>query len=602
MRTLVVFIAQVFSGLRFRLLLLVLLTCAPLVALMLHIAGEDRRHAMAGWKQRGQRLQQIARKEEQQAIGSTRQLLLAFSESAPVRSLNSRRCKKAVDELFTAYPRYANLGVLTTNGEVLASALPIVGPENRSDWDFFRSVMDTRDFATGKRKSGERATVIPFGLPVFDGQGKVAAVVFAELDLAHFGRSRTELPNQLPKAATWTQIDAHGTILARYPASEDWIGRQFPEQTLLADVLSTSNGLFEAKSPEGIQSIYVFHSMPSSLARGQVVSVLSIPKRVLFAEADRLLWRNLTWLGVAAGIGMVLGLMGSKLLILRPVGALVRSSMRLASGDFSTRTGLPHGRDELGQLTLAFDQMAKALEQRELERQRASHKLQVLSHRLVEVQETERRHIARELHDEIGQSLTAAEMNLQAALQAPGTAALERRLEESIKAVERVLEQVHDLSLNLRPSMLDDLGLEPALRWYTHRQAALTGMRAEFRADSLEQRLDPVIETECFRVGQEALTNVVRHAQARAVFVELTRRNGHIHLCVRDDGVGFDVATLRGEAVRGASLGLLSMEERTALAGGGLEFKSTPGEGTQVHAWFPLKWHNTLTMSELNER
>src|SRR5204863_4382534 len=99
-------------------------------------------------------------------------------------------------------------------------------------------------------------------------------------------------------------------------------------------------------------------------------------------------------------------------------------------------------------------------------------KLQVLSHRLVEVQETERRHIARELHDEIGQSLTVAEMNLQAALQGSGSAPQTRRLEASIQAVGRVLEQVQDLSLNLRPSMLDDLGLEAALRWYTHRQAS----------------------------------------------------------------------------------------------------------------------------------
>jgi signal transduction histidine kinase len=263
----------------------------------------------------------------------------------------------------------------------------------------------------------------------------------------------------------------------------------------------------------------------------------------------------------------------------------------LALGDLSVRTGIAHTHDELGQLTLAFDQMAQALEEREQERQRAAQKLQVLSHRLVEVQETERRHIARELHDEIGQSLTVAEMNLHAALRSPNTAAKKQRLEESIQAVERVLEQVHDLSLNLRPSILDDLGLEPALRWYTHRQAALTGLQAEFNAASLENRLDLVIETECFRVAQEALTNVVRHSQARAVTVDLSQRNGHLHLLVRDDGVGFDVIALRNEAVQGASLGLLSMEERTSLAGGGLEFNSGPGKGTEVHAWFPLKWH-----------
>ena len=119
-------------------------------------------------------------------------------------------------------------------------------------------------------------------------------------------------------------------------------------------------------------------------------------------------------------------------------------------------------------------------------------------------------------------------------------------MKESLQAVERVLEQVRDLSLNLRPSMLDDLGLEPALRWYTKRQASLAGLQAEFRADAMENRLDPVVETACFRVAQEALTNVVRHARARAVAVEMRKQDGHLHLFVRDDGVGFDVAALPG--------------------------------------------------------
>jgi signal transduction histidine kinase len=151
---------------------------------------------------------------------------------------------------------------------------------------------------------------------------------------------------------------------------------------------------------------------------------------------------------------------------------------------------------------------------------------------------------------------------------------------------------VRDLSLNLRPSMLDDLGLEPALRWYTERQAALAGLRFEVRVDPLERRLDPGLETECFRVAQQALTNVVKHAKARAVTVELSKNTEEqqLHLSVRDDGIGFEVAPVRARAVRGASLGLLSMEERARLAGGGLDCHSTPGHGTEVHAWFPLKW------------
>ena len=217
-------------------------------------------------------------------------------------------------------------------------------------------------------------------------------------------------------------------------------------------------------------------------------------------------------------------------------------------------------------------------------------KLQVLSRRLVAAQETERRNIARELHDEIGQSLTVIQLNLQALLQSPGPRTPASRLQESLEVVDHVLEQVQDIALNLRPLILDDLGLEPALRWFTARQAALIGLQIRFHADPLEQRLNPVIETECFRVAQEALTNVVRHAGAKTVSVELRKETGKLHLRVHDDGIGFDVGAVREEALRGASLGLLSMEERAALAGGGLEYKSASKQGTEVHAWFPLKW------------
>jgi signal transduction histidine kinase len=217
-------------------------------------------------------------------------------------------------------------------------------------------------------------------------------------------------------------------------------------------------------------------------------------------------------------------------------------------------------------------------------------KLQLLSRRLVESQETERRHIARELHDEVGQTLTVAEMNLQVVMKSSHASPLTRRLKDSLQAVERVLAQVRDLSLNLRPSMLDDLGLESALKWYINRQAALSGLQSEFQADALEDRLDPVIETACFRVAQEALTNIVRHAHARSVNVALRKQNGHLHLLVRDDGVGFDVEAFRQKAAQGASLGLLSMEERATLVDGRFELKSTLGQGTEVHAFFPLKW------------
>jgi PAS domain S-box-containing protein len=725
-------ISRLVSGLRLRLLLLVLLACAPLVGLTLHTASEERRRLVKEWNQRSQEMMELATREEGRVIGQTRQLLLVLAESSQVRSGNRRGCKKLLDDLFGSYPRYANFGVVGTNGMVLASARPMAEPASQTNRPFFRRTLTTGAFAIGVFPDGQTAgkPTVNFGCPVFDSDGQVQAVVFAMLDLDWVSSFESALPAQLPKGATWTEIDRAGRILARYPLPEKWIGQPFPEKSLLETVFSQDHGVVEAVSTDGKPGYHAFAAMHSQFVPGDVVTILSsIPREVLFAEADRRLTENLAGLGIAACFAFMLGWIGSYLLVLRPVRTLVKSSARLATGDLSTRTGSHRG-DELGQLSHAFDQMAQALEHREVERQSAnyalktsetryrrlfetaqdgililnadtgqiddvnpfltnllgytreqllgnklweigpfkdtkaskaefrelqredyvryedlpletsngksinvefvsnvyqvnggrviqcnirniterkqaeakrkeySRKLQVLSRRLVEAQETERRNIARELHDEIGQALTVMQLNLQAMLLSPGTEVVSPRLNETLEVVERVLEQVHDISLDLRPSILDDLGLEPALRWYTERQAALVELKVEFHADQLEQRLDPMVETECFRVAQEALTNVVRHAQAKTVTVELRKEDGQLHLRVRDDGVGFEMAPVREQAVRGTSLGLLSMEERASLAGGGLEFKSVPGQGTEVHAWFPLKWRTPPSESE----
>jgi PAS domain S-box-containing protein len=219
--------------------------------------------------------------------------------------------------------------------------------------------------------------------------------------------------------------------------------------------------------------------------------------------------------------------------------------------------------------------------------QQANAQLHVLSRRLFQVQEDERRHLARELHDQIGQALTAAKIDLQAAQRLEEHTATVQRLDDSIAILERLLQQVRQLSLELRPPLLDDLGLVPALRWYLDQQAQRAVLRVEFFADPALERVDAAIETACFRVAQEALTNVVRHARAQTVSVELHRTPEALHLVVRDDGIGFDVMT----AEQGASLGLLGMRERVALLAGEMDCKSAPGRGTEIHAFFPVRTH-----------
>jgi signal transduction histidine kinase len=218
----------------------------------------------------------------------------------------------------------------------------------------------------------------------------------------------------------------------------------------------------------------------------------------------------------------------------------------------------------------------------------AQKRLHTLSQRLLEVQETERRSLARELHDQIGQALTAVKINLQATQRAtdPATGA---RLAESVTIVERALQKVRNLSLELRPSLLDDLGLVSALRWYVDRQAQLGGFSAHFSAGSLSAQLAPHLETICFRVAQEALTNVIRHAGAGTVTVALSQQNRELELVIADDGCGFDLAVAREAAAYGTNLGLIGMEERAALGNGRLQIESAPGRGTTVRLILPLR-------------
>lgn len=218
----------------------------------------------------------------------------------------------------------------------------------------------------------------------------------------------------------------------------------------------------------------------------------------------------------------------------------------------------------------------------------ARERLQRLSRRLLEVQEAERRHLARELHDDIGQSLTALKLNLEALARGRDAAAFEARVAEALETTRHTLERVRQLSLNLRPLQLDDLGLAAALRSHLDRQAEIGRLAPHFDIQEVPVKLDADIETACFRVAQEAINNVVRHARAANIWLRLFVAGDRLALSVRDDGAGFEVGAAQKRAAAGGSLGVISMEERVALAGGTLQIHSAPGQGTVVVASFPV--------------
>jgi two-component system sensor histidine kinase UhpB len=223
-------------------------------------------------------------------------------------------------------------------------------------------------------------------------------------------------------------------------------------------------------------------------------------------------------------------------------------------------------------------------------------RLKALSHQILGTQETERRRLARELHDEIGQMLTTVGLRLHQLKTVCGASG-EAALNEDIAFVNRAIEEVRELSLNLRPPMLDVLGLEAALRWYAQTQSQRSGVDVRVVGHLTVPRLDPDLEIACFRVVQESITNVLRHAQARHVWIELQQGDTELSAVIRDDGVGFDVEAMHKRAGCGGSFGILAMRERIDLLSGRLEIQSAPGQGTRVCACFPLNGAGSPTES-----
>lgn len=225
----------------------------------------------------------------------------------------------------------------------------------------------------------------------------------------------------------------------------------------------------------------------------------------------------------------------------------------------------------------------------------STRKLSTLSQRVLQAQESERRRLAVELHDELGQVLTALKINLQMAQRLPA-GQVGALAADNLALVESALGQVRTLATGLRPALLDDLGLAPALRWMAEQAAARSGYAVEVFIDRGMPRLAAEVETALFRIAQEALTNIGRYAQARRVSIQLSHPAALVQLDVADDGVGFDVAAALLAAREGSSLGLLGMQERAMLIGGQLQISASPSGGT--HLCLRAPWHALAPAAE----
>jgi PAS domain S-box-containing protein len=260
----------------------------------------------------------------------------------------------------------------------------------------------------------------------------------------------------------------------------------------------------------------------------------------------------------------------------RPIGFLMLNSQ---ARDVYTSAHIRLAQAFANQAAVAIEN-ARLFEQVQSGRER----LQRLSKKLVEIQEAERRSIARELHDEIGQVLTGLQFMLSLGKERPAAERIDV-FSEAQALVSSLMSQVRELSINLHPAMLDDLGLLPTLKAHFERYQLQTGISIHFDYKNLEMRFPAEVELSAFRVVQETLTNVARYAEVKEVDIAISVDGASLYVRVEDHGHGFDLDILKdGER----SFGLVGIRERTYLLGGKFEILSKPGEGTRIVAIFPI--------------
>ena len=292
------------------------------------------------------------------------------------------------------------------------------------------------------------------------------------------------------------------------------------------------------------------------------------------------------WVGLVAGLGMtILTLAWSAALVVSRAQMTKRRRAEVAlkkahdklEGRVEERTA------QLSEANAALREEVAARTRTEETVQRHAEELRRLSQRLAQVQEAERRHLATELHDEIGQLLAVLKWALQeVASTVPKDAG--SKLAKAIARMDELIEGVRTLSLNLRPSMLDDFGLLPALLWLFEQHQTLHRVAVKFTHTGIEgRRFLPEVEITVYRIIQEALSNVARHATANEVQVGVTAEQAVLKLLIEDDGCGFDAAT----ASPTFTVGLVGMRERAESVGGQLNVQSAPGSGTRVTVEVP---------------
>ncbi len=343
------------------------------------------------------------------------------------------------------------------------------------------------------------------------------------------------------------------------------------------------------------------------LTGGSLGVVLEQPEDVTLALPNDLRRRILLISGIGLAIGLAVAWLTSRQVV-RPLEVLTRNARSIAQGRLDQPV-IPSGQDEIRRLGESFEMMRARLNDSvnelehwsaELERrvqvrtsqlEARNQERDMLLDKVITAQEDERTRVARELHDQVGQSLTALVMQLGAAerLLAKEKSNATSEVQRTRKGLSETIDEVRRLMSDLRPSILDDMGLSSAVRSYAEQRLSDAGIKARIAVEPVGRELPPATEILVFRIFQESINNAIKHANAKELSVSLSVADDQLQGAVIDDGIGFSTATIVPGSDGGRAVGLIGMRERVHLLNGAIEVRSSPGEGTHVSFRIPAK-------------
>ena len=371
------------ASLRARLLMLVLLAAVPALGLVLDAGRRQRDFAAEQARGRALELARLIAADQEQAIETTRHLMVGLAHTPSVRFGDPATCSAFLAEVQRELPIYTSISRTDPAGLLTCSSAPRTAPVSLDDRASYRRAVESGSFAVGDYVMGRMTgkPLVGIGQPIHAEEGALGGVIIAGLDAARLGEMAARVA--MPPGASVLLLDRAGTVLARHPEPAGLVGSSLP---MLTSVPGTAawprEGIWDSDAVGGVPRLVGYRVV----GEYDAFVVVSIPAVVAFAEVDAMLWRTLGGLGVATALALLAAWLGGRWMLLGPVEALLGATRRLASGEHAVRIGLRRGPSELVELGCAFDDMAASLDRQHAEQQRTTEELADWAQRLGVVQ------------------------------------------------------------------------------------------------------------------------------------------------------------------------------------------------------------------------